>query len=194
MVSGLDAGPRPEPAPQSAQGDIDMQCPVCHNEADSQSAFCNHCGASLTAAAPVAVPDRGSLHPSPGLVRAPRRRILRPRPQRRRRDLLHHRHPGNPLPADRAIQQDAPRPLPRDAVHRTRSLLFRRVDRHRDRVDGARHHSGNPDADPSDSRSSTLRSASASSSSGWSPFVKASKGEWFKLPIIGDFAMKQAQS
>jgi uncharacterized membrane protein len=24
--------------------------------------------------------------------------------------------------------------------------------------------------------------------------LKASKGEWFKLPIIGDFAMKQAQS
>jgi len=24
--------------------------------------------------------------------------------------------------------------------------------------------------------------------------IKASKGEWFKLPIIGDFAMKQAQS
>ncbi len=24
--------------------------------------------------------------------------------------------------------------------------------------------------------------------------VKASKGEWFKLPIIGDFALKQAQS
>jgi uncharacterized membrane protein len=23
--------------------------------------------------------------------------------------------------------------------------------------------------------------------------VKASKGEWFKLPVIGDFAMKQAQ-
>jgi uncharacterized membrane protein len=24
--------------------------------------------------------------------------------------------------------------------------------------------------------------------------LKASKGEWFKLPVIGDFAMKQSQS
>jgi uncharacterized membrane protein len=29
-----------------------MQCPVCHNEAGDQSAFCNHCGASLSAPAP----------------------------------------------------------------------------------------------------------------------------------------------
>ena len=28
-----------------------MQCPVCHNEVASQTAFCNHCGAPLGAAA-----------------------------------------------------------------------------------------------------------------------------------------------
>jgi uncharacterized membrane protein len=28
----------------------DMQCPVCHNEVASQTAFCNHCGAPLGAA------------------------------------------------------------------------------------------------------------------------------------------------
>jgi uncharacterized membrane protein len=27
-----------------------MQCPVCHNEVASQTAFCNHCGAPLSAA------------------------------------------------------------------------------------------------------------------------------------------------
>jgi uncharacterized membrane protein len=27
-----------------------MQCPVCHNEVGPQAAFCNHCGASLAAA------------------------------------------------------------------------------------------------------------------------------------------------
>jgi uncharacterized membrane protein len=42
-----------------------MQCPVCHNEADSQSAFCNHCGASLTAAAPAAVPAAAPYTPPP---------------------------------------------------------------------------------------------------------------------------------
>jgi uncharacterized membrane protein len=33
-----------------------MQCPVCHQEVAPQTAFCNHCGASLAAAAPEAVP------------------------------------------------------------------------------------------------------------------------------------------
>jgi uncharacterized membrane protein len=29
-----------------------MQCPVCHNEVAPQATFCNHCGAPLAAAAP----------------------------------------------------------------------------------------------------------------------------------------------
>jgi len=29
-----------------------MQCPVCHNEVGAQAAFCNHCGAPIAAAAP----------------------------------------------------------------------------------------------------------------------------------------------
>jgi uncharacterized membrane protein len=33
-----------------------MQCPVCHQEVAPQTAFCNHCGASLAAAAPGAAP------------------------------------------------------------------------------------------------------------------------------------------
>ena len=34
-----------------------MQCPACHNEVASESAtFCNHCGAPLSAAAPAAAP------------------------------------------------------------------------------------------------------------------------------------------
>jgi uncharacterized membrane protein len=35
-----------------------MQCPVCHNEVAAQTAFCNHCGAPLSAApgAPAGVP------------------------------------------------------------------------------------------------------------------------------------------
>lgn len=33
-----------------------MQCPVCHNEVASMSGFCPHCGANLAAAAPAPAP------------------------------------------------------------------------------------------------------------------------------------------
>ncbi len=33
-----------------------MQCPVCHNEVTPQNAFCNHCGAPMAGAATQAVP------------------------------------------------------------------------------------------------------------------------------------------
>jgi uncharacterized membrane protein len=39
-----------------------MQCPVCHNEVGAQSAFCGHCGASIATAAEAVPPpsDYGS--------------------------------------------------------------------------------------------------------------------------------------
>jgi uncharacterized membrane protein len=43
-----------------------MQCPVCHNEVSPQNAFCNHCGAPMTAAAPQAAPaGAGATMPPP---------------------------------------------------------------------------------------------------------------------------------
>jgi len=50
-----------------------MQCPVCHNEVGSQSAFCPHCGAQLSAAAasPAPPPDYSTPPPdssAPGLA------------------------------------------------------------------------------------------------------------------------------
>ena len=33
-----------------------MQCPVCHNEVSPQNAFCNHCGAPMAATASQAAP------------------------------------------------------------------------------------------------------------------------------------------
>jgi uncharacterized membrane protein len=60
-----------------------MQCPVCHNEVSSQSAFCNHCGAPIAtgggAAASSTVPpppDYTNIPPAystvpPGYVAAP---------------------------------------------------------------------------------------------------------------------------
>jgi uncharacterized membrane protein len=46
-----------------------MQCPVCHNEVGSQSTFCNHCGASLSAAAPAPAP--GFTEVPPAYTQAP---------------------------------------------------------------------------------------------------------------------------
>lgn len=39
-----------------------MQCPACHNEVDPQSTFCNHCGAPIAAAA--AAPGAGTGYAS----------------------------------------------------------------------------------------------------------------------------------
>lgn len=50
-----------------------MQCPVCHNEVGAQSAFCGHCGAPIAAAAPEAIPPQAAYvsvpaagYPPPG--------------------------------------------------------------------------------------------------------------------------------
>jgi len=43
-----------------------MQCPVCHSEAAPQSAFCPQCGASLSSAAPSATPPEPPAAPPPG--------------------------------------------------------------------------------------------------------------------------------
>jgi uncharacterized membrane protein len=56
-----------------------MQCPVCHNEVSPQNAFCNHCGAPIAAAASSTVPpppDYTNVPPAystvpPGYVVAP---------------------------------------------------------------------------------------------------------------------------
>jgi uncharacterized membrane protein len=60
-----------------------MQCPVCHNEVSAQNAFCNHCGAPVAAAGGAAAsstvpppPDYTNVPPAystvpPGYVAAP---------------------------------------------------------------------------------------------------------------------------
>src|SRR5271163_2668638 len=55
----------PHPGPQKSDpGAMPMQCPVCHNEVASQTAFCNHCGAPLPAA-PGAAPAGAGAPPAP---------------------------------------------------------------------------------------------------------------------------------
>jgi uncharacterized membrane protein len=49
-----------------------MQCPVCHNEVSPQSAFCNHCGAPMAAAASQAAPaEAGATTPPPAYAVPP---------------------------------------------------------------------------------------------------------------------------
>jgi len=42
-----------------------MQCPVCHNEVLPNTAFCNHCGAPLAAASPGTAPAAAGAPPAP---------------------------------------------------------------------------------------------------------------------------------
>jgi uncharacterized membrane protein len=46
-----------------------MQCPVCHNEVSPQNAFCNSCGAPITAAA--AAPAGAGVPPPPTYAAQP---------------------------------------------------------------------------------------------------------------------------
>jgi uncharacterized membrane protein len=48
-----------------------MQCPVCHNEVGAQSAFCGHCGAPIAAAAAPSVPPQSAYVPPPATGFAP---------------------------------------------------------------------------------------------------------------------------
>ncbi len=48
-----------------------MQCPVCHNEVEAQSAFCGHCGAPIAAAAADAIPPQAAYVPPANYVPPP---------------------------------------------------------------------------------------------------------------------------
>jgi uncharacterized membrane protein len=48
-----------------------MQCPVCHNEVSPHSAFCNHCGAPMAAAASQAAPAGAGATPPPAYAVPP---------------------------------------------------------------------------------------------------------------------------
>jgi len=48
-----------------------MQCPVCHNEVSPQNTFCNHCGAPMAAAAAQAAPAGAGATPPPTYVAPP---------------------------------------------------------------------------------------------------------------------------
>jgi len=169
-----------------------MQCPVCHNEADSQSAFCNHCGASLTAAAPVAVPAAAPYTPPPASS-AP------------------------PVAASSGLAPNAAAAISYITV--IPAILFLLIEPY-NKMPLVRFHAMQCIGLAVSYFAVWIVIVIASMVLAIIPgirmlillvpflyialglgffivwlmaIVKASKGEWFKLPIIGDFAMKQAQ-
>jgi uncharacterized membrane protein len=170
-----------------------MQCPQCHNEVEPQSTFCAHCGASLAAAAP---PEATAKPPAPPEVAA-----ASVTPQ-----------PGYPPPAaSSGLSANAAAALA--YLTFIPALLFLILEPY-NKIPLVRFHSFQ-------SIGLTLVWIALRILFAFllfTPFIhflfffleglvflglfivwliailKASKGEWFKLPVIGDIALKQAQS
>ncbi len=165
-----------------------MQCPACHNEVTSESAtFCNHCGAPLSAAAPAAVPPPADAPVAP---QATASSGLSPNAAAAIAYIT-------PIPAILFLVMEPYNKTPLVRFHSIQSIGLAVV-----------------------WVALWIVVAILSAMMALIPFVrvlillipvlyfavgicffilwlvtilKASKGEWFKLPIIGDFAMKQAQ-
>jgi uncharacterized membrane protein len=173
-----------------------MQCPACHNEVGAQSAFCGHCGAPIAvAAAPEAAPPQAAYAPpaasatyappataSAGLTpnTAAALSYITVIPA----ILFLILEPYNKIPLVRfhALQCIglAVSWLALWVVIVVASMLLALIPGVRILI-------------------ILIPFLYAAMALGFfvlwlMAILKASKGEWFKLPIIGDFAMKQAQS
>jgi uncharacterized membrane protein len=177
-----------------------MQCPVCHNEVGPQDAFCNHCGASVTAAPGTApVPPQTPFSPPPTSAAVP---------------------PVSTVPPVSAIPPQVPAssglsPNAASAIAYLTfvpAVIFLLMEPY-NRIPLVRFHSFQ-----SIGLTVVWFVLHVASTLLLSPFgflmhaflggiislglfiawlisiIKASQGEWFKLPIIGDFALKQVQS
>jgi uncharacterized membrane protein len=174
-----------------------MQCPVCHTEAGDQSAFCNNCGASLSAPAPAA---QAAYAPPPAAA-APA---------------------GYPAPPVAAAQSSGLTPTAAAAISYITvipAILFLVMDPYK-KMPLVRFHSFQNIFMCVAYIAFWIVVAVFSAILAFIPFlrmliflipflyvlvglgffilwlvaiIKASKGEWFKIPFIGDFAMKMAQ-
>ena len=134
---------------------------------------------------------------SPPCHQPPPPLTTRPQPQRSRRDRLHHLHPGSSLPHPRShiTRCSLVRFHGRSNPIGARRRLVRLLDRHGGVFDVPGRHPRHPDdGNLLQVPSSISLSASASSFSGCWQSSRPAKCEWYKLPILGDFALKQAQS
>jgi uncharacterized membrane protein len=176
-----------------------MQCPVCHNEVASQSAFCGHCGASI--AAPVTEAAAPQTPYMPQAVAAP----------------------AGAYPAPVAAASSGLSPNSAAAISYITvipAILFLVMDPYK-KMPLVRFHSfqclglavawfafwvvvaigSTLMALIPGVRMLLLLIPFLYAAVGLGAFVlwivailKASKGEWFKVPFIGDFAMKMAQN
>jgi uncharacterized membrane protein len=177
-----------------------MQCPVCHSELASPSAaFCNHCGAPLSAAPPVPPSQPAYTPPPAGYPPTP------------------PAYPAQP-PASAGLTPNAAAAIAYITV--IPAILFLIIEPY-NKIPLVRFHSFQSIglavvwfalwvvlailsmfiAIVPGLRLILFMFPLLQMLIGFGFFVlwlvtilKASKGEWFKLPIIGDFAMKQAQS
>jgi uncharacterized membrane protein len=171
-----------------------MQCPVCHNEVGAQSAFCAHCGATL--AAPEAVPPSASYVPPPAAVPvAP--------------------YPGSAVAASPGLAPNTAAALCYVTV--IPAILFLILEPY-NKIPIVRFHAFQSISFAVAWFALWVAFTLLHLVMLFMPFIhllffvvqfavflgllivwlvtilKASKGEWYKLPFIGDFAMKQAQS
>jgi uncharacterized membrane protein len=181
-----------------------MQCPVCHNEVGAQSAFCGHCGASIAAAAPEAVPPPADYTQPPAYTAPPVSSVATtyPAPAATSSGLTPNTAAAlsyvTIIPAILFLIIEPYNKTPLVRFHAFQSIglavmwfalwiVILILSMFIAFVPGL--------------RLILFMFPLLEIALGLGFFVlwlvtilKASKGEWFKLPIIGDFAMKQAQS
>jgi uncharacterized membrane protein len=177
-----------------------MQCPVCHTEVGAQSGFCGNCGASLSAPAPEAVTPPAAYIPPPATA------------------------PASGYPAAAATAESSglsPNAASAIAYITFIPAILFLVMAPYNKTPIVRFHSFQSIGLNVVWIALWIVVAVCAMVLAFIPFLrilvflipllyfavgigffilwlvtilKASKGEWFKLPLIGDFAMKQAQS
>jgi uncharacterized membrane protein len=183
-----------------------MQCPACHNEVAPQATFCNHCGAPLAAAAPQQPPvPPQAAYPPPAYPQAPPAYAAPPQ--------------GYPQAAPGAGSSGLSANAAAAIAYITfiPAILFLIIEPY-NKTPLVRFHSFQSIGLAVVWFALWVIMMVTSMVLIFMPFIhlllvpcyflvglgvfiawlvailKASKGEFFKLPIIGDFAMKQAQS
>jgi uncharacterized membrane protein len=181
-----------------------MQCPACHNEVGPQNAFCNHCGAPMTGASATPPPPAYEQVPTPAAYTPVQQPGYVPPP------------PGSiPGPASTGLSDNAAAAIA--YLTFIPAVIFLVIEPY-NKIPLVRFHSFQCIAltvvafvlhvavmivaialhfIPLMWILTTLLHLAVSLAIflAWlMAIIKASKGEWYKLPIIGDFAEKQARS
>ena len=198
-----------------------MQCPVCHNEVGPQSTFCNHCGASLSAAAAPGFTEVPS--PSAGYTEVPSAYTAPPQagyaPPPGYGQAPPQAYPGPPAAGSSGLSSTAAAAIA--YITFIPAIIFLVIEPY-NKTPLVRFHSFQSIALAVVWFGISMVLLVLSMFFAFIPvlrvltlflfpllhlaifigmfilwimaIMKASKGEFYKLPIIGDFAMKQAQS